>query len=309
MNDTPTQVAPAPAPVASALPLVRTIAELTSDTHRIGAVIASVMKEGRHYGHIPGTGQVEQTVDGKKVKVPRKTLLKPGVEILARTFHLALYPTVELIDEPDGAITYRVTVAAVHAPTGLTVGYGVGSASSNEEKYKWRRAVCDEEWTERDLRGHARTKWAKGERGSVYSIKQVRTEPADLDNTILKMATKRARSDAILSVTAASDHFTQDADDMPEDLRREIYGEDAPPAEAPADPKERGPAPDSTGRREFNGSGDPEAPLAPAQVKLVQAALERKAKTIVDLVAAFKVKAIGELKARQINDILAWIDG
>src|SRR5678815_2740649 len=39
-------------------------------------------------------------------------------------------------------------------------------------------------------------------------------DPSDLDNTICKMAHKRARIDAILTATAASDFFTQDVEDL-----------------------------------------------------------------------------------------------
>ena len=62
-----------------------------------------------------------------------------------------------------------------------------------------------------------------------YTAKQVRTEPADLANTVLKMACKRAQLAMTLNVTAASDIFSQDLDDLPPELLPEVE----PPKPAP----------------------------------------------------------------------------
>ncbi|MGA9670643.1 MAG: hypothetical protein WBQ94_15640 [Terracidiphilus sp.] len=51
---------------------------------------------------------------------------------------------------------------------------------------------------------------------------QVRQEPADLANTILKMAKKRSQIDATLTVTGASSMFEQDLEDLPEETRQEM---------------------------------------------------------------------------------------
>jgi hypothetical protein len=50
---------------------------------------------------------------------------------------------------------------------------------------------------------------------------QIRTEPADVANTVLKMAKKRAQIDLTLTATAASDIFTQDVEDIPDELREQ----------------------------------------------------------------------------------------
>jgi hypothetical protein len=55
-------------------------------------------------------------------------------------------------------------------------------------------------------------------------VQQIRTNPCDLQNTILKMAVKRARVDACLTCTAASDVFEQDLDTVPRDERRNGNG-------------------------------------------------------------------------------------
>src|SRR5690606_22905756 len=72
-----------------------------------------------------------------------------------------------------------------------------------------------------------RIKFAKWQ-GKVEQKKQVRTNPADVANTILKMAKKRAQVDAVITATAASDIFTQDIEDLPEEVVAEIVGQRAP---------------------------------------------------------------------------------
>jgi hypothetical protein len=111
---------------------------------------------------------------------------------------------------PD-CVHYQVRVE-LFTIGGIFCGEGVGTASSAETKYQWRRAVCDDEYnaTPEDRR---RIAYKPGKNNSFYTIAQVRTEPEDVDNTILKMAKKRALIDAVLTVTAASDIFTQDAED------------------------------------------------------------------------------------------------
>jgi hypothetical protein len=60
--------------------------------------------------------------------------------------------------------------------------------------------------------------------GRTEKKKQVRTNPADVANTILKMAKKRAQVDAVITATAASDIFTQDIEDLPPEVVAEIVG-------------------------------------------------------------------------------------
>jgi hypothetical protein len=165
------------------------------------------MIKDTHFGTIPGT------------KVP--SLYKPGAEKIMATFRLSAEPEVEDLSDDD-QVRYRVKVKILSS-SGIVVGFGIGECSSNEEKYKWRAAVCPEEFAEAPPT-RKREKWVKGkwdERsrsyGKAYKIQQVRTEPADLANTILKMAKKRGLIDGVLTATAASDIFTQDIEDLPEE--------------------------------------------------------------------------------------------
>jgi hypothetical protein len=114
--------------------------------------------------------------------------------------------------------------------TGALLGVGIGECSSNEEKYKWRRPVCDQEFEETP-EDRKRVVW-KTYDGKPYQQKQVRTNPSDVANTILKMAKKRAQIDMTLTVTAASDVFDQDLEDLPEGMVGE-NGEKKPPVKEP----------------------------------------------------------------------------
>ena len=162
----------------------------------IQQVMKSVMKEGQHYGNIPGCGN-------------KPSLLKAGAEKLLETFQLA--PDYEITpEETSDRISYRIKCKLHTIGMGKFVGSGVGCGSTDEEKYKWRKVVSEEEWeaTPADRR---RLKFLSG----GGSIKQIRTNPKDVENTILKMAKKRALVDATLTVTAASDIFAQDLEDLP----------------------------------------------------------------------------------------------
>jgi hypothetical protein len=183
------------------------VADIISHVATVQEVMRAVMKPDVHYGKIPGAGD-------------KPTLFKAGAEVLCMVFRIADSYQVEDLSTAD-SIRYRVTCIGTHQATGIVMGAGLGEASSNEEKYKWRKAVCKEEWEETpaNLR---RVKHARGKGGTTYKQEQIRTEPADIANTVLKMANKRAKMAMVLNVTAASDCFSQDLEDMDEALREHL---------------------------------------------------------------------------------------
>jgi hypothetical protein len=183
------------------------VVEIRQRVNLVQEVMQNIMKRDTHYGTIPGT--------------PKPTLYKPGAEVLCVTFRIAQEYRIEDLSS-DGHARYRVTCIGRHQTTGITLGEGVGECSSGEEKYKWRSAACKAEldYTPENMR---RKKFYK----NGNSVDQIRTEPADLANTILKMACKRAMIAMTLNVTAASDIFTQDIEDIPEELRTEEAGQPA----------------------------------------------------------------------------------
>jgi hypothetical protein len=222
-------------------------AQVIERTKKIREVMEAVMKNGVHYGVIPGT--------------PKPTMYQPGADVLNVTFRIT--PKIKQIEDLSHAdeIRYRITVEGVHQISGDVLSEGVGECSSNEEKYRYRKAVCAEEWTETaaDLR---REKWSKDKQGKGYKTKQVRTSPADVANTVLKMAVKRAKVAMTISATAASDVFAQDLEDLSEELREHLSDE-AGASTAPPQPAQRksdqanGKTAESTGKAAETVSSEP----------------------------------------------------
>lgn len=207
-----------------------TAKEIKAQVNLIQSVMEAVMKDGVHYGKIPGCGE-------------KPTLLKPGAEKIMATFRLAADPHVEDLSI-ENIVRYRVTVRLLSLQ-GNFVGAGIGECSSEEEKYHWKKAVCQEEFdaTPEDQR---REKWIKGYKGEKnYQVKQIMTNKADVANTVLKMAKKRALIDAVLTATAASDIFNQDLEDMPPELAEQLV-KDTPTNGKPKveEPKEKTNAPE-----------------------------------------------------------------
>jgi hypothetical protein len=195
------------------------VTEVTQHAIAVQEVMKAVMKKDVHYGVIPFTD--------------KPTLYKAGAEVLCMTFRIADSYRIEDLSTDD-AIRYRVTCVGTHQLTGVELGSGMGEGSTSEEKYKWRKAVNKEEFEATPVTMR-RVKFAKN-----YKVEQVRTEPADLANTVLKMACKRAKMAMVLNVTAASDCFTQDIEDLSQELREHLVDDEggAGPAAPPAWPAE-----------------------------------------------------------------------
>ena len=189
------------------------VSEIIGHVAMVQEVMRAVMKENVHFGVIPGTD--------------KPTLYKAGAEVLCMAFRIADSYAVEDLST-ELSVRYRVTCTGTHQVMGHVLGTGMGEASSGEEKYKWRKANSQQEFdsTPPNLR---REKHIKPRSGAAFTLQQVRTEPADLANTILKMANKRAKMAMVLNVTAASDCFAQDLEDMDDALREHLTrrGEDS----------------------------------------------------------------------------------
>ena len=263
---------------STSVALAQTAPEIRSHVNRIQEVMRAVFKESTHYGRIPGAGD-------------KPVLFKPGAEVLCMTFRIA--PEFIVDDLSDGdSIRYRVRCVGRHQTTGIALGEGAGEASTSEEKYRWRAAVCDEEFEATDV-DRRRVKYAKAKGGGHYTVNQIRTNPADLANTVLKMACKRALVAMTLNVTAASDCFTQDLEDMPEELRSAADGgEPAPRATKPATR-----APQAT-----TGGAATEK-----QIKLIRAKLDQAGMSAEDLCLHFGIESLTALPFAKVNEALAYI--
>lgn len=253
---------------------VLSAAELRMQVNLIQSVMQYIMKKDTHYGVLPGCQQ--------------PTLYKAGSEVLLSTFRIAVEPEIEDLSSDD-EIHYRVRALGRHQSSGMVVGIGIGECSSSEEKYKWRNSICDEEWdnTPEHLR---RIKYGKRRGGGHYTVKQVRTQPADLANTILKMAKKRAQIDLTLTATAASDIFSQDKDDRPPESE-----EERPQVAMPQS-------------RSGNNPQTYDNLVSEGQLRVMRAKLEAAGITEQEACVRFQIEALDTVPASRVNEILQWIE-
>lgn len=170
-------------------------------------IVRKELIEGQDYGTIPGT--------------PKPTLLKPGAEKIIKLLNLADILTVEdKIEEwKDGFFYYRMKCELVSLITGQTVATGIGSCNSKEDKYAYR-------WTpefyltptqKESITPASVFKTRRGQQGEFKIYRFPNEEIYTQVNTLLKMASKRAKVDAALSVGRLSNVFTQDIEDAGED--------------------------------------------------------------------------------------------
>lgn len=206
----------------SGAPTELSVRDVVAQVAKIQDVMKQVMKDGEHFGKIPGCGD-------------KPALLKPGAEKLAFMFRLA--PRFFGDDQPrdlgNGHREYIIKCELYHINTGQFIGSGVGSCSTLESKYRYRtgpkeytgQPVPKEYWNLRtsdpskakELIGGPGYSVGKNDAGAweicIQGEKAENPDPADEYNTVLKMCKKRAFIDAVLSSTAASDFFTQDIDE------------------------------------------------------------------------------------------------
>jgi hypothetical protein len=197
-----------------------TLRQVADRVNLVHEVLQKVMKRGTHYGTVPGCGA-------------KMVLLKPGADVLAMTFRLVPQFAVTRADLPDGHREYDVTCSMFSAG-GVMLGQGVGSASTMEKKYRYRKDM-------------------DGKRAENEDI-------ADCYNTVLKIAKKRAHIDATLTVTGAADLFTQDLIDEDDAAERAPV---AMPTARPTPSPTPGAAPSATAPA-TPAPATPAAPAAPA---------------------------------------------
>lgn len=203
------------------------VERIIQQTQKIQQCMAAVMKPNEHYGIIPGTSRKDK--DGKELAKP--TLLKPGAEKLCLMFRLC--PEYETIraEQTSALVAYTIRCRLTHITTGNLIATGLGSCNSREKKYTRpadkKCPQCGKEtiikgkeefgggWVCFTKKGGCNSKFKDGDTTIEQQDNGV-ADPSDLDNTILKMACKRALVAAVLNGTAASDFFTQDLEDLAE---------------------------------------------------------------------------------------------
>lgn len=207
----------APPPVVAVAPQVKP-AELVTRLEAIREAQEKAMVRDTDYGVIPGTD--------------KPTLFKPGAEKLAVLFQLDVQLANEKAWGPGDHLTVISRATVFHAPSGARLGYGEGVCTTRERKYAYRQQqracpACEQAaiikgnekygggWVCWKKRGGCGAKFPDGspeiESQEVGEIDN--PDLPDLWNTVVKMAEKRARVDAVLAVTGASALFTQDLED------------------------------------------------------------------------------------------------
>lgn len=178
------------------------------------------MKEGEDFGTIPGT--------------PKPTLYKPGADKLCDIYGIAdTYRVTSRTENWErNLFDYEIECTLLSKRTGSLVATGLGSCNSYEGKYRWRDSkrkcpTCNKEtiikgkeeygggWLCYKKLDGCGAKFKEGDQ-SIEGQSSGKVENEDiptLKNTILKMAKKRAKVDAVLSATRSSGLFTQDMED------------------------------------------------------------------------------------------------
>ena len=205
--------------------------------------VKEYLVDGEDFGTIPGT--------------PKPTLYKPGADKLCELYSLAdEYEVTQRTEDFDrGLFDCEVKCVLVRKPDMTLVSTGLGSCNSYETKYRWRNSkrVCPNCGKETIIKGKAEygggwVCWAKNGEScrakfeeddtaiTGQTLGRVQNEDiADIKNTILKMAKKRAKIDAVLSATRSSGLFTQDVEDW--DIPKAAGAISHEPAGASAQPQ------------------------------------------------------------------------
>lgn len=160
---------------------VMSMQEARSRFRAVSQFTGEILREGVDYGKIPNAGD-------------KPALFKAGAEKLSAFFGLAksfsLISSVEdwSGNEHDGEPFFYYFYKCTITVNGALVSECEASANSWETKFRYRRG---------------------GEKNP---------NPANIVNTVQKMAQKRAFVGATLLATNASDSFTQDIEDMPTEV-------------------------------------------------------------------------------------------
>lgn len=210
------------------------VSDLVERVDFVRTVMTRVMRDGTHYGTIPGCGD-------------RKVLLKGGADVLRLAYGLTPEITQTVRDLPNG---HREVSAEcrLYSPSRVCVGQGFGSCSTMESKYRYRtgpstptgKPVPREYW---EVRKSNRAKaqellggdgFAPKKNNGRWEIVQVgerveNPDPADQYNTVLKMAVKRAYVAAVITATSTSDILDQDLEEELPDIAQPVQ-EMEPPA-------------------------------------------------------------------------------
>jgi hypothetical protein len=202
------------------MPRELSVTEVKAQVSKVQELMHDLMQDGTHYGEsFPGD--------------TKKNLLKPGADKLCFMFRLRPDFSQEIKELPNGHMEVMTRCQIFHIESGQKIAEGVGLASTMESKYRWRNAakkcpVCGKETIikgKEEYGGGFICFTKKGGCGAKYKDddpeitgqvtgKIENPDIADTYNTVIKISKKRAYVDATITACAASDIFSQDAEDF-----------------------------------------------------------------------------------------------
>lgn len=269
-----------------------TAKDLHARVQLIQKAMKAVMKDKVHYGIVPGT--------------PKPSLWKAGAEVLCAMFHIAPSYRIEDLSDHD-CIRYRIACVGTHQISGAVLGEGMGECSSNEKKYKWRQVKSAREYDNTDESRRRIEFGYDREKREEYEILQVRQEPADIANTVLKMACKRAQVAMVINVTAASDIFAQDLEDLPEGYLDEHGLSSGNGGRSPSgNGRSTKPQTNPPQARSNGGASGPKK-ATEKQVALLFRRLEENSVPAAQFNEHFGIKEVADLPIDKVDLALKWI--
>jgi hypothetical protein len=167
------------------------------------AFTKEVLVKDQDYGVVPG--------------VQKPTLLKPGAEKLMNLFGMSVEfeCTDKILDIQSKFIAYTYKATARNRD-GRVVTQCEGSVNSYEPKYRylWIEKPKPNQAMQDLMKAEGTGKFRKSAGGWIWVERTENPDLIGLQNTMQKMAQKRAFVGAMLLATNASEFFTQDVEDM-----------------------------------------------------------------------------------------------
>lgn len=185
-------------------------AEALKRVQELRAFVREVMVQDVDFGIIPGCD--------------KPSLYQPGAQKLCELYGLTFdFDDLETVQDWERAFFfYRKRCRLLLRRGGVFAGAGLGSCNSRESKYAGRWAWESEIPPGLDPRTLARKEFpSKDGRRTLTKYRIPNDDIYSQVNTIEKMACKRALVGAVIGVTRVGNIFTQDVEDLPD----EVFGE------------------------------------------------------------------------------------
>jgi hypothetical protein len=213
------------------------VQEVKNQVVKIQELMRDLMTEGEHYGpSFPGD--------------TKKNLLKPGADKLNFMFRFRAEYEQEYFDLGGDHREVRSKCQIFHIESGVKISEGIGTCSTKESKYRWRNQAkkCPICGSESIIKGKEEYGGGyvcfakKGGCGAKFKDddESITKQPvgkienpdiADVWNTVAKISGKRSYVAATIQACAASDIFSQDAEDF-----IDVTHGDAPSRSEPSKP-------------------------------------------------------------------------